>query len=215
MGVLALLGGGEFSPVGENEAIDRRLLAAAGGADVVVLPTADAFEHPQVAVDHAVAWFADFGARASGLMVLNRRDALDEANAVAVRAARFVYLVGDSPLHLRSVMKGTPVWEAIGDVLASGGVVAAAGAAAAGICDPMTDPRGGAFTLGLAIVRPLAIVNQAETWSHDRLHRTRQLASGFPVATLPSGTALICTDGRWDTVGTGVELTGTLPSGSA
>ncbi len=211
MGTLALLGGGEFGPVGANEDIDRRLLGAAGSTDVVVLPTADAFEHPQVAVDHAVAWFAGLGATATGLMVLNRRDALDEAMAATVSAARFVYLVGDSPLHLRSVMKGTPVWAAIGDVLTAGGVVAAAGAAAAGICDPMTDPRGGAFTLGLGLARPLAIVNQAETWSHDRLHRTRQLAGNFPVATLPSGTALIRSDAGWETLGEGVEVTGELP----
>jgi cyanophycinase len=75
----------------------------------------------------------------------------------------------------------------------------------------MTDPRGGAFTLGLGLVRPLAVVNQAEEWSHDRLHRTRQLAGGFPLVTLPSGSALVRTDVGWEIVGDGVEITGTLP----
>ena len=210
MGVVALLGGGEFRADGDNEAITRRLLAASGTDQVLVLPTADAFEHPLIAVEAAVAWFTRLGATATGLMVLSRGDALDEAHAATVRASRFVYLVGDSPLHLRSVMKGTPVWAAIQHV-AGAAVLAAAGPAATAMCDPMTDPRGGAFTLGLGLVKPLALVVQAETWSHDRLHRTRQLSSGFPVATLPSGTALVCTDGRWDTYGTGVEVTGALP----
>jgi cyanophycinase len=209
-GTLALVGGRAFERVGANEAIHRRLLAAAG-APALVLPTADAFEHPERLVGAAVAWFAGLGGAAEGLMVLNRRDALDERNVEAVRSARFVYLVGDSPLHLRSVMKATPLWEAVTDVLARGGVVAAGGASAACVCDPMTDPRGGAFTLGLGLVRPLAIVNEAETWSHDRLHRTRQLATNFPIATLPSGTALVRSGDAWEIVGDDVEVTGELP----
>ena len=143
-------------------------------------------------------------------MVLTRRDAQDEAHAAAVRASSFVFLAGDSPLHLRSTLKDTVVWSAVEAVSASG-VVAASGASAAALCDPMTDPRGGAFGLGLGLVRPLAVLHEAEGWSHDRLHRARQLAKGFTVATMPSGTALVRTDGRWDRFGNGLEVAGELP----
>ena len=208
-GTIALIGGGEFSS--EVEDLDRRLLAAAGTDRVLVLPTADAFEHPQRAVDRAIEWYASIGAEAEGLMVLRRTDAQAEEFAAAVRAARFVYLQGDSPMHLRSVLKETPVWGAMLDLLASGGVVAASGPSAAALCDPMVDPRGGAFTLGLGLVRALALVTEADRWSHDTLKRTLALASGFPVAVLPSGAALVRTAAGWDTYGDAEVHGGELP----
>lgn len=210
MGTIGLLGGKPFTDVGANRDVSSRLLAASGATSVLVLPTADAFEQPQQAVDAAIAWFAALGATATGLMVLSRRDAQMEEHARTVAAASFVYLVGDSPLHLRSTLKDTPVWSAVEGV-AETGVVAAAGAAAAGLCDPMTDPRGGAFGLGLGLVRPLAVLHEAESWSHDRLHRAKQLAKGFPIAMVPSGAALVNTDGRWDRYGTGIDVVGDLP----
>jgi cyanophycinase len=120
-----------------------------------------------------------------------------------------VYLVGDQPLHLRSVLKATPLWEAITQVLTDGGVVAATGGSAAAMCDPMVDPRGGAFTLGLGLINGLALVTEAETWSTDRLHRTLKLAN-TPVAELPSGAALVHTADGWEQVGE-VTIHGDLP----
>ena len=186
-GTIALLGGGPFTA---NDDLDQRLIGVAGAADVVVLPTADAFEHPSRLIESAVEWGRRLGVTVDGRLVLRRADANDEAHAHAVQRARMVYLVGDSPLHLRSVLKDTAVFDALRDVVANGGVVAATGASAACLCDPMTDPRGGAFSLGLGLVEGLAIVPEAETWSPERLHRTLALAKGFAVAVLPTGTAL-------------------------
>ena len=44
------------------------------------------------------------------------------------------------------------------------------------LSDPMVDPRGGAFTVGLGLVPRVAVVPQVEQWSADRLHRTLDLA---------------------------------------
>src|SRR5579875_3615678 len=66
-GPLALVGGGEWTA---GCGFDADLLALAGGSDVLVLPTAAAFEHPERAVATAEAWFTTLGARARGLMVL-------------------------------------------------------------------------------------------------------------------------------------------------
>ena len=55
VGPLALVGGDEWHPGCE---FDAELLAASGGDDVLVLPTAAAYEHPEKAVDFATAWFA-------------------------------------------------------------------------------------------------------------------------------------------------------------
>ncbi|MUH49616.1 MAG: hypothetical protein F2789_00280 [Actinobacteria bacterium] len=207
-GTLALLGGGPFEA---NDELDRRLIAAAAATEVVVLPTADAFEHPSRLIDTARQWGERMGVSIDGRLVLRRADANDTTHARAVEQARMVYLVGDSPLHLRSVLKDAATFEALRSVIANGGVVAATGASAACLCDPMTDPRGGAFTLGLGLVNGLALLTESETWSPERLHRTLKLAKGFAVAVLPTGSALLRADSTWEMVGN-VELHGDLTS---
>lgn len=202
-GTLALVGGGEFT---DGCTFDRTLLEAAGpGAEVLVLPTGAAYEHPARVVEQAVAWFAGLGASARGLEVLARPDAEDEANVAAVRAARFVYLVGGSPMHLRSVLKDTPLWQALVEMWTAGGVLAGSHAGAQVLCDPMVDPRGGAFTLGLGLVANLAVIPQHDHWSPEAAHRTRHLAPPhLLLAAVDERTALIRTaDGTWTSEGAG------------
>ena len=60
------------------------------------------------------------------------------------------------------------------------------------------DPRGGAFTLGLGLLRGLAVIPGADQWSPERLHRTKELSHGFLLAALHSGSALVhAPDGTW------------------
>ena len=172
-GILALVGGGEFT---DGCDFDRTLLDAAGTDQVLVLPTAAAFEHPQRLVDRAVEWFAALGATATGLPVLNRRDALEPVHAETVRAAKAIYLAGGSPMHLRSVLKDTPLWDALVEAWQAGAALAGSSAGGMVLTDPMVDPRGGAFTVGLGVIAPLAFVPHADTWSDDKLHRTQSLA---------------------------------------
>lgn len=192
-----------------NDDLDRRLLAAAGAKRVVMLPTADAYEHPERLVAAAMSWGERLDVEVEALMIMRRGEAMDDAAAAPVRAAKAVYLVGDQPLHLRSVLKDTPVWDAICDVLERGGLVAACAGSAAALCDPMVDPRGGAFTLGLGLVDGVALVTEAESWSGERLHRTLKLAN-TALATLPTGAALVRSSGAWELVGD-VTVHGDLP----
>lgn len=205
-GTIALQGGGPFVA---NDELDARLLASVGAGEVVVLPTADAYEHPERLVAAALNWGERLGVDVEALMVLRRGEAVELPASNRVRTARAVYLVGDQPLHLRSVLKDTPLFDALKEVLAAGGLVAAVGGSADALCDPMIDPRGGAFTLGLGLVRDLAVVTEAETWSPERLHRTRELAN-TSFAVLRTGDALVRTDQGWERVG-GPEVAGDLP----
>ena len=205
-GTIALAGGGPFSA---NDELDRRLLAAVGAERVVVLPTADAFESPAALVAKAMNWGERLDVLVEAVMVLQRHDAEDPGAADVVRAARAVWLVGDSSMHLRSALKETPVLAAINDVLAAGGVVTAVGPSAAALCDPMLDQRGGAFTLGLGLVRGVAVIPEAEEWGEERRSRTLALAD-TPVVELPTGSAIV-RDGRgWELVGSPV-VHGELP----
>lgn len=205
-GTIALQGGGPFTA---NDELDARLLKAAGADRVVVLPTADAFERPDRLVAASMNWGERLGVDVEALMVLRRGEAVEEGAARVVRSAKAVWLVGDQPLHLKSVLKDTPLFEAVRDVLAMGGVVTGTGGSAAAMCDPMVDPRGGAFTLGLGLVTGLALVTEAEGWSPERLHRTRKLAN-TTFAVLRTGDALVRTSAGWERVGE-PEVHGDLP----
>jgi len=201
-GLLALVGGAEWR---EGCSFDADLLAASGGTEVVVLPTAAAYEHPDRAVAWATRHFAKLGAEVFGLMVLTRGDAIDPANAAAVRAARFIYLGGGSPLHLRSVLKDSAVWQALVGAWNDGAVLAGSSAGAMVLGDPMIDPRGGALTLGLGLIEQLAVLPHADTWSAEKAHRTFSLAEGgLRIAAIDEQTALIRDPaGSWRSAGAG------------
>jgi cyanophycinase len=201
-GTVALVGGEEFSPACT---FDRELLDVSGASEVLVVPTGAAYEHPDRSVSAAQGYFDGLGSKARGLMLLARPDALDPTNVAELRAARFVYLTGDSPMHVRSVLKATPCWEAILDAWRDGAVIAGSAGGARVLCDPMVDPRGGAFTLGLGLIEQLAVVPHHDQWTHDRSRRTFELAgSQFPVVVVDKQTAIIrSSDGGWRTAGAG------------
>ena len=73
------------------------------------------------------------------------------------------------------------------------------------LCDPMVDPRGGAFTLGLGLVEDMTIVPHHDNWSEEKAHRTLQLApKGLIVVGVDERTALIRdADGGWRAEGAG------------
>src|SRR5204863_10088396 len=201
-GVVALVGGAEWR---EGCSFDAELLAASGGSDVLVLPTAAAYEHPDRAVATATRYFEGLGGVVRGLDVLRRRDAEDDTNAEAVRASRFVYLGGGSPLHIRSVLKESKVWDALVAAWNDGAVIAGSSAGAMVLTDPMVDPRGGAFTIGLGLVEQLAVIPHAASWSHEKVDRTLALApSGVALARIEERTALLREpDGRCRVAGAG------------
>jgi cyanophycinase len=157
----------------------------------------------------AGAWFERFGARVEGLMVLGRADAEDAGAAQRVRSARFVYLGDGSSLHLRSVLKGSRVLEALREAWEGGAVIAGSGAGAMVLTDPMVDPRGGALTVGLGLVDRLAVVchygDTGEDSHGEKLHRTVMLApAGLPVVGIPERTAVVRDPGgSWRRLGAG------------
>ena len=201
-GHLALIGGGEFT---EGCSFDAALLEASGASEVLVVPTAAAYEHPGRLVERAVGWFDRLGVVARGLDLLARPQASDPAIVDALAASRFTYLVGGSPLHLRAVLKDSPAWDALGSAWTAGGVLAGSSAGAMVLCDPMVDPRGGAFTLGLGLLTGMAVIPAHDHWSEDAAHRTRKMSPpSLVLAGIDERTALIRDpDGTWRAEGAG------------
>jgi cyanophycinase len=132
MGTLALVGAGEYLP--PIAPVDTMLLERIDGAPrVVVLPTASAPdgagipEHwAKLGVDH----FTQLGAIVEPVMLLRRSDADDASIVSQIAAANFVYLSGGKPRYLLETLQGTAAWQAILNVLASGGVLAGCSAGA-------------------------------------------------------------------------------------
>ena len=200
-GPLALVGGAEWT---DGCVFDHRLLELSGGSVVTVVPAAAAFENPQKSIDRAAAWFAGFGATIDVVPVYKRADALDAAQAAPLVAARFVYLADGSAAHLRSVLKDTPLLDAIVAAWQAGAVLAASGHAATALCDAMVDQRGGAFTVGLGVLTSLTVIPRFGGWSRDKTHRTVQMAPAeLVVAGIDDRTALLNISDEWSVAGAG------------
>jgi cyanophycinase len=213
-GTLALVGGGEFDDA--CMPLHRELLDASGASEVTVLPTAAAFEHPDRVIEAATAHFAQLGAEVTPLMALNRRDAEDDVMVKLGKAARFVYITDGSPLHLRSVLKDSSLFTVIANAWRNGAVLAASGAGATLVADPMVDPRGGAYTVGLGLVPNLALFPYHGTAAdHMRERSIELLPESARLAGLDDHTALVLDgEGVWRAVGPGavtVYRTGRAP----
>ncbi len=154
--------------------------------------------------ERAAAYFADLGTTVRTLPVLHRTEAEDPEIAKVVRAAKFLYLADGSPLHLRSVLKGSALFESILAAYYGGGVLAASGAGATLLCDPMVDPRGGAYTVGLGVVKDLAVFPYHGTAAdHLRERSVDLLPKSAVLAGIDEETALIKRPDGWSVAGAG------------
>ena len=200
-GPLALVGGGEFT---EGCTFDKELIARSGGTEILLLPTAAAYEDPASAVARATDWFRQLGATVTTLEVYDRHAALAAENVAAVADASFVYLASGSAMHLLSVLKRTALWAAVQSAHERGAVVAAAGSSASVLCDAMVDPRGGGFGVGVGMVTELTLIPRYDQWSVEKARRTIELApAGLALAGIPERTALIRTEAGWAASGAG------------
>jgi cyanophycinase len=87
----------------------------------------------------------------------------------------------------------------------AGGALAGSSAGAMVLCDPMVDPRGGAFTLGLGLLPYLAVIPAHDHWSEDAAERTLKMTPAEVVVVgIDERTALLrAPDGTWRAEGAG------------
>lgn len=199
-GTLALIGGAEFGDTHEHH---RPLFET--GSTVTVLPTAMAFESPGAVVAEARAHFSALGVEVDVLPVFTRPDALDAELLERARSVEQFYVTGGSPMHLRAVLKDTPLLEVLVNRWDEGATVAVAAESATVLCSHMVDNRGGAFTVGLGLITTFTVIARFDRWSHDKRHRTVRLAPrDLPVVGLDEATALIRSpEGAWSAEGSG------------
>jgi cyanophycinase len=102
-------------------------------------------------------------------------------------------------------LKDSALYDALLTAYHAGGVLAASGAGATVLCDPMVDPRGGAYTVGLGVVRNLAVFPYHGTAAdHLRERSIDLLPSNATLVGIDEETALVRdADASWRVTGVG------------
>lgn len=200
-GYLILTGGDDTSEV--NSARSRSLLQLAPEGSVAVLSTAAAFEGVQNAEEAALRWCSDMGRTAEVFRLLQHHEVTEEA-AKQIENAALIFVCDGSPLHLRSVVKRSPLMDAFTACLNAGGVVYAAGATGTLFGDPMVDPRGGAYTVGLGVAPSIAVLPTAFGTHPQLWDRAKELCpDGVSLVGMEEGAALVRHHHDWNVVGDG------------
>ena len=103
------------------------------------------------------------------------------------------------------MLKDSALFDALLASYHGGGVLAASGAGATVLCDPMVDPRGGAYTVGLGVVHNLAVFPYHGTAAgHLRERSIDLLPSNATLVGVDEETALVCDpSGTWRVAGSG------------
>jgi cyanophycinase len=199
---LALVGGNEFRR--ECDAMDRALLAAAGGAGtpVVILPTAATNENPYVAGENGRRHFDRLGARADKAMIVDFETANQRDLAIPVEKFALVYLTSGDPIYLLETLRGTRTWRSVEAVYARGGLIAGSSAGAMVLGAQVWHFDG--WTPGLGLAPHLAVLPHHATLA-ARWNATAMAAALPPGVTLvgiDEATALLLPEARVLGVGT-------------
>jgi cyanophycinase len=206
-GMLALVGGDEFNP--GNEEQDRLLAAAAGPGPAFVVPTAAARQHPEVAVEHAVRWFKQFGLDLQELPVLKRADANSKELAALARTGGFFYLVGGDPGLVAQVLHASRVWNAIFEAWCEGSSLAgsSAGAMALGSHSLIRASWPNRFnrrpTEALGLVPDTAVLPHFETFGHRWVESAKRELPGTALLGIDERSAALWSKEGWRAAGPG------------
>jgi len=208
-GPLALVGGDELNP--GNEEQDRLLVAAAEAGPAYVVATAAGRQHPEMAVAHAVRWFAGLGLEVEELPATKRSHVTSADNAARARDGRFFYLVGGDPGVVPKTLADTPVWTAIVDAWRGGAALAGSSAGAMAFGEwtlirgrmPGDDQR--QYRPALGLVPGVAVLPHFETFGHRWVESARAAAPRDDVVLLgvDERSAAVWRDGTWTAYGPG------------
>lgn len=203
-GCLALVGGDEFKP--GNEEQDRFLLRQRGPGPAYVLTTANG-KHPGLAADFAIRWFASLGADLTELPVREAEDAHCPELVGRAGQAGLFYLAGGDPERVVTILKGTPVWQAMVGAWRNGAALAgsSAGAMAFGRWSLVAGPDGPRRPIGaLDLLADAAVLPHYETFGHTWLAPAQErLGAGAWLLGLDERTALVHGPSGWQVMGPG------------
>jgi cyanophycinase len=207
-GLLALVGGDEFHP--GNEPQDEFLAASArGNGPAYIVATAAARSDPGAAVRHAAQWFRKFDLDVAELRAYTKAEASDSATAAAANDAAFIYITGGDPGLVATVLRGSPVGDAIIAAWRNGAVLAGSSAGAMVLCEHVLVRRqfpGSAErrpVAGLAVVPNAAVLPHHDTFGSRWFPSARAALPGSILIGVDERTCALWHAGAWRCLGAG------------
>jgi cyanophycinase len=210
-GTVALVGAGEFLPAMAE--LDAGLIAATGRPRprVAILPTASFPDGEATFARWAamgVEHFSALGAEVEPVMVRDRDDADDAANAQAVGEADLVYLSGGQPDYLVATLDGSRVGRALWDASRGGTIIAGCSAGAMVLADRQWQfrrrmvPWPLRWRRGLGIVSGVVVIPHYDAWPEPLCAlMALQAPRGSVVLGIDEDTAVLGRDGVWQVHG--------------
>ena len=203
-GQIGLAGGEEFRAGCED--MDREIIRASGQspAKVLIVPTAQ-LTGPAKAANDGTTHFGALGGDASALMVLNGEDAQDPRFVERVAGAGVIYFTGGNPDHLLSVLRNSPLMEAVLQAHSAGAVVAGSSAGAMVMGSMMRRPSSGGWLEALGVVPGVGVLphherrDPEETWRDLKNSAPR----GLTVLGVDARAGCLGNPGNWRVVGSG------------
>ena len=218
-GSVALVGAGEFLPtMGE---FDLGLLGATGRPKprVAILATAafpDGENVYQRWVAMGVEHFGRLGAEVEPVLVRERHEAEDAANAQAIGEADLVYLSGGRPAYLLGVIEETALGRAISEAHERGAIVAGCSAGAMLLGErqfefrlrmrplPAPVPWPLRWRMGLGFVPGVAVIPHYDRWPEPLSALVAlQAPRGSAAVGIDEDTAVVGRDGAFQVHGRG------------
>lgn len=167
-GLLALVGGAEFTP--GNEPHDELMVRRAPERPAYVVSTAAGGHGRVPAVANALEWFGALGRDLDELPILTRHDASDAEHTRLAGSAGFFYLLGGDPDPVAEVLRESPVWEAMIQSWLAGAVLAGSSAGAMAMCewvllkDQWPDQTHRRYSSGLGLIPDCAVLPHFDTF---------------------------------------------------
>ena len=158
---------------------------------------------------HAAAWFHRFDLDVRELRAYTKAQAHVPATAVAAREAAFIYLPGGDPGLIASVLRGSPVGNAIIAAWKDGAVLAGSSAGAMAVCEYVLVRQRFPGNVDRRPVDGLAVVPHSAVLPHHDTFGSRWFPSAraaLPEATLigvDERTCALWEDGAWQCLGPG------------
>jgi cyanophycinase len=177
----------------------------------VILPTASAPDGEAVFrrwADLGAEHFAGLGAEVEPVLIRNREEAGDEGAAQAIGEADLIYLSGGQPAHLRRVLDGTRVGEALWAAHQRGAVLAGCSAGAMVLAARQPEFRRGLLPWplrwgdGLGLVDAVAVLPHYDAWPEVVVAlMALQAPRHVTVLGIDEDTAVVGRDGTWQVHG--------------
>ena len=200
--VIGLIGGDEF---GRNcVTMDRIILKATGVAcpTVLVIPTAAAKENPLKAIGNGVAHFEAIGAKATGLLVLNKKHANDDELLSSIDLADVIYFTGGDPKYLLATLEGSVLLAKTKMALSSGKAVVGSSAGAMVLGSWM---RSDTWVRALEVVTGVAVLPHHEGKNPKETSDiiSKSAPEGLKIIGIDVATGCLVSEDHWKVTGKG------------